>query len=218
MFSWRRDAVVLVSALGAAVVLLSGCGTASPQSPHSTSPFALLRRHFAIFSRARQVADRLPMGLVPHAAVSSLGLDPGHSRMARAFKSIPIFLLPGARSTCVVSRSQAIGGCWPTSLVVKGFATTTTICGTGVDERHVVSVGVVPDGVSAVTVARSDGRDSTVPVLGNVFVARTSAKPPLPLWIIWMVQGERVVQPTGLSQRVAEHGCSAFRPPRAPAP
>lgn len=227
MSFWRRGAPALALMLAAAATVLPSCGGSEIEPPRpsgsgATPPLTSLRRHFGILSRPRQTIDQIPAGVVPESAASSLGLKLEQSRLARVVGSTAVFLLPGSRSTCIVSRNPALGGCWPTSVVATGFASTTTICGSGVDSRHVVTVGVVPDGVPAITLMRADGRRSTVKVRHNIFLTRTSSRPPLPLQIAWTVQGRRVSHPTGLPPRVAQRGCDAFVPPvlapRRPAP
>lgn len=218
MFSWRRGATARALLACSLIVTASGCGGATTPSHRvadATPPITLLRTHFAVFTRPRQFGDRLPTGLVPQSAIAGLGLEIGESRLARRYGALAIYLVPGTGLTCIVSRHQAVGGCWPTAVVAKGFATTTSICGPGLDKHHVLSIGVVRDGVSAVTIIRAGGHNRTVSVSGNVFIGKTGSKPPLPLHIAWTMRGKRVVHSTGLPKRVAERGCAAFHePPR----
>ncbi|HVY96467.1 MAG TPA: hypothetical protein VHA54_05865 [Solirubrobacterales bacterium] len=173
---------------------------------------AILAPRFAVFRGPRTDVDGLPPGMLPPPVVASLGLDLSASRYTRQVDGSPAFLVPSAEFVCLYTDNEAIGSCWQPQIVRNGQAVATGICGPGLDSEHIVSFGLVPDGVSEVTVLRTNVPSVTVPVEGNVFVARTSSSPPLPLKVSWIEDGKRVVRSSGIPPKVARRGCGGGRP------
>ncbi len=200
------------------VVLVSGCGDngaapgRSTTAPEHSASQALhrLKEDLAVFRGAREPADRLPSDLAPPGLLSDFGLEPSSSRFARMLDRDRIYLATGARITCMLSDNHSLGGCWPVRTVAQGLATTTEICPPPDGGDEIVTVGIAPDGVRRVTIHRSNEPDRVVTVVGNVFVAATGSKPPLPERLSWRQDGQRVVHPTGIPSDIAREGCAAF--------
>lgn len=209
-------AVVLATAIAA---LVAGCANGKADSTvdgNAVAPGGVLERDFAIFRRSRSEADEIPKSLLPSDIADSVGLDLKTSRLARRYKGDAVYVVTSPRFTCTYSRSYEVGNCWPTSTVVQGLATATSICGLGTDGDEIVTYGIVPDGVREVTILRDKEPDRTVQVVGNVYVAATSSTPPLPRRLEFEEDGKRVVRSTGIPPALARQGCPAGKPSRPP--
>ena len=143
-----------------------------------------------------------------------MGLDLAASRYAREVYGKPAYLVPAKGLVCLYTENEAVGSCWKPAVVRGGQAVATSLCGPGLDAGHVVTFGLVPDGVREVTVLRTNVPSVTAPVEGNVFVVRSSSKPPLPLRVTWIENGRPVVRSSGIPPRVAREGCRERRPAR----
>lgn len=206
----RLVLLCLICSVG--IVALAGCA----KSGKSATSYSGLREtqgnrsaamEYAVFRGPRDAQDNLPAGLIPKRIARALHLDLGASRYARIWDKGRFYLVPSAKLTCLVGENDAVGSCWPTATVTAGLATTTTLCGPGLKPGTVATFGMVPDGVSTVTILRTNVPNRTVPVQGNVFVGLTSSQPPLPMRVAWLQDGQRVVHPTGIPPRVAREGC-----------
>ena len=201
-------ATLLVVVVG----LASGCGARTDVSSTSATGSddtvdEVLGREFAVFRGVRQPSDVMPDGLVPKVVADRLQINLATSRRARTMDGKVLFLVASSRLTCLFSEIEPVGGCWPTPTVAKGLATTTALCGPGQDRDQVVTFGIVPDGVRWVQIVRTNVPSAWVRVRGNVFVGETSSKPPLPLHISWVANGQQLVHPTGIPPKVARVGC-----------
>lgn len=184
----------------------------STSSPKPTVRLAavdpeVLSPHFAVFRGPRDDADEVPQGMILGPVISGLGLDLNASRYAREIAGGPAYLVPGSRSICLYTESEAVGSCWQPRIVASGQAIATSLCGPGLDADHVVTFGLVPDGVEEVTVLRTNVPSVTVAVEGNVFVAKTSSEPPLPLRVSWIRGDKRFARSSGIPAEVARRGC-----------
>lgn len=221
-----RLPVITASALFVCLAFFTGCGggasgdrsTASPSDVSGMAsrsvagaaevPSVLpLAGDYAVFRGPRHSEDDLPQGFIPRRIVLQLHLDTGQSRFARYLDGEAAYLVPAQRSICLFSYNEAVGSCWPPATLAMGSAIATTLCGPGLGAHQVVTFGVVPDGVRKVTVVRTNVPSRTVAVEGNVFVAKTSSKPPLPLRIFWFEGGRRVTRSAGIPPKVAREGC-----------
>ena len=145
--------------------------------------------------------------MIPRRIADGLRLDLDGSRFSRQFAGEPLYLVPAPLLGCLYGKNEAIGSCWQTRTIRDGRAVATTLCGPGLAADRIVTFGVVPDGVREVTIPRSNVPDLTVPVRGNVFVGKTSSKPPLPLQVTWTLRGEKLVRSSGIPPKVAREGC-----------
>lgn len=151
---------------------LSGCdhGTRDTHSNSASVPSA----EFSALDRPGRRDDlptRQERSQIPAAAATQFGLAFRHARRVRAEPSIEVFLVPGERGLCVlvIARAGGFGACRPTEKLTDGKLLV-------IEPRARVMLGVVPDGVSRVTVAASTGT-VTVPAVENVFLTRIRTFP-----------------------------------------
>ncbi len=193
--------------------LVTGCGRggadATSTAARQGDPLA---ERFAVFARARTERDTIPNSLLPRSIAVRLGLDPETARRARLYKGSPVYLASSPRLTCTFSRRNEVGNCWPNPTVLRGLAAAASICGLGNESNQVVVYGLLPDGAERVTVPSPGRPASTVPVIGNVFIATVSSEPPLPQRFSFLRDGRRFNRPTGIPPEVALEGCGGGRP------
>ena len=189
-----------------------GCGrggvTATSTAARQAVPLA---GHLQVFARPRTREDTIPKTLLPRGIASRLGLDLETARRARLYRGIPVYVASSPRLTCTFSRRNEVGNCWPNPAVLRGLASAASICGLGGESAEIVVYGLLPDGAQAVTVPSPGRRASTVPVVGNVFIATVSSEPPLPQWFSFVRGGRRFDRPTGIPPEVALKGCGGGR-------
>jgi hypothetical protein len=188
--------------------LAAGCGRGGkPATSTSARQAVPLAERFGVFARARTPADAIPNSLLPRRIAVELGLDPETARRARLYKGSPVYVASSPRLTCTFSHRNEVGNCWPNQTVLRGLASAASICGLGGKSGQVVVYGLLPDGAERVSVPSPGRRPSTVPVLGNVFIATVSSEPPLPQRFSFVRDGRRVERSTGIPPEVALRGC-----------
>jgi len=204
---WSRKKLVSISIAVVAALAIIGCGgsgdppTAGSAASPPTDPtltgeaVEVLERDYKIFSGPFRKSDQMPEELVPASTAERLGLDLDNSRYAKSYRGARLYVVPSRPSTCLFSEITAISFCWNTWTVVRGYATSTALCGEGLDKSKVATFGIVPVGVHKVTIVEGNGSRHTVPVRNNVFVGETSSAPPPPLQIEWKRFGQGVVHP-----------------------
>lgn len=210
-FRWRGPDLVIAGLLVA--TLLTGCGRGGGDATSTVARQAApLAERFSVFARPRTHGDTIPNSLVPPGIAVRLGLNLETARRARLYKGSPVYVASSPRLTCTFSHRNEVGNCWPNPTVLRGLASAASICGLGGESDQVVVYGLLPDGVERVTVPSPGRRPSTVPVLGNVFIATVSSEPPLPQWFSFVRAGRRFDRPTGIPPEVALRGCGGGRP------
>ena len=205
----------ITASLLAVFAVGSGCGTGGsptllekhPTSSSAVPPDALIRE-FGLFRRPSLKGDAVPKSLLPRRVARAVGLDLSTSRLARNFEGKPVYVVRSAKAVCTYSRSTEIGNCWPPSTVARGIASATSICGLGTRPGQIATYGIVPDGVTRITVPRRRSPSVTVPVIHNIYVAVSSVQPPLPMHVVQHLGHDgRRVTPTGIPPGVAKRGC-----------
>lgn len=188
--------------------LVAGCGRGgdAATSTHARRAVPLAER-FSVFARAHTWEDTIPSSLLPRRIAVRLGLDPKTARRARLYRGSPVYVAGSPRLTCTFSHRNEVGNCWPNATVLRGLAAAASICGLGGESGQIVVYGLLPDGAESVTVPSPGRRASTVPVLGNVFIATVSSAPPLPQRFSFVRNGRRFDRPTGIPPEVALRGC-----------
>lgn len=174
-------------ALAASAIALASGGHKhghARQAPPPTSKHAPIHgvpkaeaSQFAALTSGRSAGDNLPPAV--RAALASAGLlssNPWGANFALAHRvdaaagGTPVYLVPADGYVCAVfAGDPAAVDCRSTSAVAAGDLLT-TIEGSGAEEI----VGVVPDGVSAVTVQSQSGSTDSVPVRDNVYKTKAS--------------------------------------------
>jgi hypothetical protein len=196
------------------VALVAGCGRGGGDATSTAArPPGPLAEHFGVFARARTAADTIPTSLLPRAIAARLGLDLQTARRARLYKRRPVYVASSPRLTCTFSRRNEVGNCWPNPTVRRGLAAAASICGLGGKAGQIVVYGLLPDGAESVTVPSPGRGATTVPVVGNLFIATVSSKPPLPQRFSFVRGGKRLERPTGIPPEVAHRGCAGGEPP-----
>jgi hypothetical protein len=203
----------LVTAGLLVAAIVTGCGRGGGEATSTPARQAVpLAARFSVFARARTREDTIPRSLLPRDIAVRIGLDPKTARRARLYKGRPVYVASSPRLTCTFSRRYEVGNCWPNPTVLRGLAAAASICGLGGDPDQIVVYGLLPDGAEEVSVPSSDGRVSTVSVIGNVFIATVSSEPPLPQRFSFVRDGRRFGRPTGIPPAVALRGCGGGGP------
>lgn len=202
----------VTAALFACVAALAGCGGSGSDANRtdtggSTVPSTHPLPDFAVFRRPQSESDSIPAAVLPRATAKTMRFDLGTSRLARSYRGQNVYLVASPEFVCTYSRYNPVGSCWPTATTEGGLATAASICGLGTKPREIVLFGVVPDRVKAVKVLRHGGRGPAVPVIGNVFIASASSKPPLPTKLSFVEGDGSTVHPSGIPANVAKRGC-----------
>jgi hypothetical protein len=216
--SSRGRSARLVTASLLVAILIAGCGrgggTAASTAARDAGPLA---ERFSVFAQARTQEDTIPTSLLPRPIAVRLGLDLEAARRARLYKGTPVYVAGSPQLTCTFSRRNEVGNCWRNPTVLQGRASAASICGLGGASDEVVIYGLLPNGAQRVRVPSPGRRPSTVPVLGNVFIATVSSEPPLPQRFSFVRNGKRFDRPTGIPPEVALRGCGGrASPPSAP--
>jgi hypothetical protein len=104
--------------------------------------------------------------------LASSGADLALSRQVQGLAVGSAWLVPGDGSICFVFTDEPVGGgetCQPDTVVTEGQLVMTS-GGDAVPGTTLVA-GVVPDGVSQVTLSLANGGTVSVPVAENVYIA-----------------------------------------------
>lgn len=218
-----RGAIRMLEGLVAAAILvaaaagLPGCGqgasgeTRSGLQPGAGDSVARLRPEFSLFRREARRGDGVPTGLVGDEIVARLGLDLSEARLARATPFTRLYAIPGRRAVCLLDTSGVSSPCWPPVTVKEGAAVSTSFCAQHLPAGELQMVGVVPDGVAAVSIVRGDGTRATAQVKQNVFVAQLATDGSLPSRVVWRRAGQVHSQIAGISPQVARAPCAFDR-------
>ena len=130
----------------------------------------LEKAEFAIFREARN-ADNAPVpSAIEHFAQSQvgvqLGVNPALARQVPGILPGGAWVLPGIDMICIMG---AGGACGSTELAASG-----RLYAYGGDRQSEFVFGMVPDGVSHVTVALTNGSSDVVAVQSNLYFLRVS--------------------------------------------
>jgi hypothetical protein len=124
------------------------------------------RAAFAVLRRPAAAADALPPGLMPSMFKGVYGANGALARRApRLPGGISAWAVPGARALCLIASGGAAGG--PDKYVLKAGV---SIESGGVGRPEAI-VGLVPDGVSSVTLTLGDRRKQTIRVEDDFYSA-----------------------------------------------
>jgi hypothetical protein len=213
-----RRPIMKGAALVAAVASLAGVAGASealapaapappvPADPHvhgaqpitaaDSAQVALL----GVLRRAAQPGDAVPDGVRAHIA-EALGPDVGASpslarRALRTSLGEDLYVVPGRGWVCLAS-SVGAASCTPTDRIAQGYAAMLQRIPSGLRLG-----GLVPDGVSTVTIRGAAGETATVSTESNAWRADVAFEPAS---VAWTRSGEK-----------AEVSVPVYAPPPAP--
>jgi hypothetical protein len=191
--SKRRPTSASISrgaALAALVVLVGGAAWAGAQAESPTDPTVTVTTSDTSPGPppldpvtdvdAQQAASFAILGQAPAqgATVSPgaarAGANPALVRTATADNGETVSVIPASGQMCIAD-SHA-NTCNATSEAVEGYVVASEICGPWLTGGHTRIVGLVPDGVSSVTVATS-GSPIFINVRDNVYVLDTASSP-----------------------------------------
>jgi hypothetical protein len=129
---------------------------------------------FAILRRPATTTDALPASMLPEPFVRIYGANPALARRVQGLpKDVQAWLVPGNGSLCVVADGGA--SCGPDAALIKyGLAVES---GSGTGPQSIA--GVVPDGVSSVTITLADGRAQDATVVDNGYAATARGSSPI---------------------------------------
>ncbi|HET6509307.1 MAG TPA: hypothetical protein VFG42_21095 [Baekduia sp.] len=193
-----RHTILKSAALVAAIASLAGSAGASealapaapappaPADPHAhaaqpagaadTAQVATL----GVLRRARQTSDAVPDAVRSHIAQAmgpDVGANPDLARRAlRTSLGEDLYVVPGRGWVCLASSGGA-AGCTPTDQIDQGYAVTLQRIPSGVRLG-----GLVPDGVSTVTIRGGAGETATATAEGNAWRADVAFDPASVAW------------------------------------
>jgi hypothetical protein len=129
---------------------------------------------FAILRRPATASDALPASMLPEQFIHIYGANPA---LARRVQGLPqgaeAWLVPGNGSLCLVTNSGA--SCGPDATLIKyGLAIES---GSGSGSQSVT--GVVPDGVTSVTITLGSGSQQDATVVDNGYTATADGPSPI---------------------------------------
>jgi hypothetical protein len=129
---------------------------------------------FAILRRPATASDALPASMLPEQFVGIYGASPGLARRVRGLpQGVEAWLVPGNRSLCLVTNRGAACGA-DAALDRYGLALES---GSGSGAPSVA--GVVPDGVTSVTITLANGSQQDATVVDNGYAATADGPSPI---------------------------------------
>jgi hypothetical protein len=170
-----------------------------------------LRGAFRVMRADRRAVDELPSGLASEAR--TLGMDPLAARLAYDLGTSHLYAMTGGDRFCVMDSRRVLTNCWPKGDVLRGAAGMAALCAPNLAPGTIQLAGIVPDGVSRVTVIRPDRRDVTVPVDRNAWLAVLPGKDPLPLTVRWRGSGRVERHLSGIPDGTTYERCGAHKAP-----
>lgn len=201
-----RGSLLKGAALAAAIASLAGVAGASealapaaPAPPAAADPHAHAAQPitapdsaqvalFGVLRRAAQPSDAVPDGVRAHIAAAmgpDVGVNPGLARRAlRTALGEELYVVPGRGWVCLASSAGA-AGCAPTDQVALGYAVTLQRIPSGVRLG-----GLVPDGVTTVTIRGAAGESATASAEGNAWRADVAFDPASVAWARGGASGE----------------------------
>jgi hypothetical protein len=143
----------------------AGAGTAGSAAPIPavTSIDPGLRDSFLVLHQGRSAVAADATARIPAlAGPNPIGANPALARRAVAANGDVLYLVPAERGVCVIASSH--GSCIGTEWAKRGFGV-----GVGATAAGIQLSGIVPDGVSAVTLNLADGSSHVAEVNDNVY-------------------------------------------------
>jgi hypothetical protein len=174
---------VLAAVLAASIAYVAGGG--GNHQAAALAPASALDQ-FAVLKSAPAPTSADNPFLKSQILVATNHVDPATARRAR----VPgdVWVATGPNAICVLGHDEASsgvshGGCAPAATVAaQGFfggshPAPAEIAAQGLSKGTTDIVAVLPDGVSAITVALGDGTTADVPVVDNVAAQRFAVEP-----------------------------------------
>jgi hypothetical protein len=129
---------------------------------------------FAILRRPATASDALPASMLPDQFIHIYGANPD---LARRVQGLPqgaeAWLVPGNGSLCLVTNGGA--SCGPDATLIKyGLAVES-----GARSEAQSVTGVVPDGVTSVTMTLANGSQQDTPAVDNGYAATADGPSPI---------------------------------------
>jgi hypothetical protein len=213
-----RRPILKGAALVAAIASLAGAAGASealapaapappaPADPHAHSAQPITAADSAqvallgVLRRSAAPDDAVPDRVRSHIAAAlgpDVGANPSLARRAlRTALGEELYVVPGRGWVCLAS-SVGAAGCTPTDQIAQGYAVTLQRIPSGVRLG-----GLVPDGVSTVTIRGAEGESASASAEGNAWRADVAFEPAS---VAWTREGDR-----------AEVSVPVHAPPAAP--
>jgi hypothetical protein len=161
---------------------------------------------FAVLRQGHKPSSSTSGGLPPEVE-ETYGIALGNARLATVVDGAPLLVAPGERGLCLIDAAEAVTNCWSTETALGGDAIVSSLCSPGRRHGSITVAGLVPNGVSRVTVKRRHFGNATVPVRHNVFAASLPGGNPLPLKATWEQQGRRETHSTGIPPNARFRKC-----------
>lgn len=184
---------------------------AAPRSGSSLD--ARLRARFHVLRRARTTLDQLPAGF----DLTRFPVDRNSTRLAYSHGISHLYAGDAGSQVCLLDSRDVINNCWSKRDVLAGNATMAALCARNLPHGKIELAGLVPDGVSRVTVVRPGRRDVSVEVDENAWLALLTGGDPLPLIVRWRRSGRVEQHLSGIPEGTKYEGCSAQEPVAPPA-
>jgi len=206
----RVTALGLVVSSVVTYAVISGA-TASTTAPSGRPALATIpaipasvSAHFAILRRPQIGSDHpttVAAGdeFAPHGGNTALAREPQGVQVG-APTADPMLVVPGQGSICLVHRFDMSGTCQSVADAEAGNAVTWAPCLPGLKPGQVRIAGLVPDGVSLVTLTLSDASSQTASVQDNSYEFVTPGSSALPVQVTFSANGTLATLPTSVSE------------------
>lgn len=202
------------TAVGVVGVVGLGIAVAGPSEnkpiPAERSPATAdlsAAKHLGVFRGDPTSSDQAPADVARFLA----GANPKLARAVTAtLRDGKIWLVPSSDGVCVTSERHIVGGCATPSEIDAGQAVQSTICAPNLSPSEIQVNGIVPDGVTSVTIVRDGAPAEQVDVQNNVWIYTTSRSGPLPVAVKWSdPTGATHEHSTTVPPDAAEDNCAA---------
>ncbi len=170
VFAVSAAAQPLVGATPMSTIVDRLVGVAPPADKASDTP-PNLNATFGVLRRPRMSTDVLPADAIKglEGYVRAFGVNPELSRRVAQLGNETLYLVAGDRALCLIDEYGG-GGCAQESDVLSGRLNGGEMGAPRFAPGQYRNYGLVPDGVSKVSLTLADGRTETAAVQDNVWV------------------------------------------------
>jgi hypothetical protein len=191
--------VVAIASLAGSAGATEALAPAAPAPPAAADPHVHAAQpvgaadsaqvaQLAVLRRAGRSEDAVPESVratIANGLGPDVGANPGLARRAlRTALGEDLYVVPGRGWVCLVS-SGGPAGCTPTDQIAQGYAVTLQRVPSGIRLG-----GLVPDGVSTVTIRGAAGESATATADGNAWRADVAFEPASVAWTRAGTSGE----------------------------
>ncbi len=211
MLSASAGAIITVAALTAGLSLANSTSHAS-NNPGQAQPVATvappLHAALNVFSRPQQPGDIPPVDIVDK-DVKAAGANPSLGRLAGAFGSQRVYIVPTSGGACLVSTSLLATGCFSSQEIIADTTGGTIACWPYMPADQQENFGLLV-GARNVSATYNDGSKRPVDYNGDVYVLdAVPTAQPYPTTLSWDDTTGHHSRPTHLGPHPVPHPCTS---------